>query len=101
MAHKLDRDMPMKPVVFETGKAFHKGMVRKLNEDSVVTLELSLGEGSEGMFIRLYAVADGIGGHEGGIPRGPLCSAGFDSPVLPIKFADICFIKLMLKAVQS
>lgn len=50
----------------ETGKASHKGMVRALNEDSVLSLELSIANGSEGISFGLYAVADGVGGHEGG-----------------------------------
>lgn len=41
-------------------------MVRSLNEDGLLSMELSSVEKTEGMFFGLYAVADGIGGCEGG-----------------------------------
>ena len=56
----------MKLVTVRSGKASHKGMVRSRNEDGLLSMELSSVEGTEGMFFGLYAVADGIGGCEGG-----------------------------------
>lgn len=47
------------------GKASNLGMVRAANEDSLLTLELFLDGGSRGS-LGLYAVADGVGGYEGG-----------------------------------
>jgi len=41
-------------------------MVRSLNEDGLLSMELSSLEGTESMFFGLYAVADGVGGCEGG-----------------------------------
>jgi serine/threonine protein phosphatase PrpC len=52
--------------MIKSGKASHKGMVRSLNEDSFLSLELSLEEGGESVLFGLYAVADGVGGCEGG-----------------------------------
>lgn len=66
MAHICHQESSLKPVKVEAGKASHKGLVRSLNEDSLLSLELLLGEGSEGMFFGLYSVADGVGGYEGG-----------------------------------
>jgi PPM family protein phosphatase len=50
----------------DTGKATSVGLVRSHNEDSFLLLELSLGGGLEGIYFGLAAVADGLGGHEGG-----------------------------------
>jgi len=50
----------------EVGKASHKGMVRDHNEDSLVSFELLFYEDATERFFGLYAVADGIGGYEGG-----------------------------------
>ena len=54
-------------VKIEVGKSTHKGLVRTHNEDSLMSIELSSGEGNlKERFIGLYAVADGLGGYEGG-----------------------------------
>lgn len=50
----------------EIGKTTSDGLVRDHNEDSFLTLELSLGGGMEEKQFCLAAVADGLGGHEGG-----------------------------------
>ena len=50
----------------QSGKASHKGTVRPLNEDGLLSLEFSFVAGTEGRFFGLYAVADGVGGCEGG-----------------------------------
>jgi len=55
-----------RPVKVEVGKASHKGMVRDHNEDSLVSLELLFDEDATERFFGLYAIADGIGGYEGG-----------------------------------
>ena len=56
----------MKLATVRSGKASHKGMVRSLNEDGLLSIELSSVEGTEDMFLGLYAVADGVGGCERG-----------------------------------
>lgn len=55
----------MEMMKVDLGKVSHKGMVRLSNEDSLLTLEL-LTNDSESRFFGLYAVADGVGGHEAG-----------------------------------
>jgi protein phosphatase len=52
--------------IIECGKASHKGKVRQLNEDSLLTLEYCLGKDSENILVGLYAIADGVGGHDDG-----------------------------------
>jgi protein phosphatase len=41
-------------------------LVRALNEDTLLTLEIKLGISPTGISFGLYAVADGVGGHEAG-----------------------------------
>lgn len=50
----------------EVGWASHTGLVRALNEDALLALDLRLGASTLGISFGLYAVADGIGGHEAG-----------------------------------
>jgi protein phosphatase len=50
----------------EVGQASHIGMVRSLNEDSFLTMRIGLNGASDGTSLGLYAVADGVGGYEGG-----------------------------------
>ena len=47
---------------FDIGLATHIGRVRKLNEDSIICIDLSQIDIS----VRACAVADGLGGYEGG-----------------------------------
>lgn len=66
MTHISGHGLSFKLLRVETGKASHKGMVRTSNEDSLLTLELGLGLSPASIAFSLYAVADGVGGHEGG-----------------------------------
>lgn len=50
----------------ETGTATNTGIVRTHNEDSLICMELSIAGGMERSYPDLYAVADGLGGHQGG-----------------------------------
>ena len=52
--------------IVQSGKASHKGKVRPLNEDSLLIYEYRFSKNSEDIFIGLYAVADGVGGHDDG-----------------------------------
>ena len=54
------------PLTVEVGKASHKGMVRNHNEDSLVSFEFLCSENATERFFGFYAVADGVGGYEGG-----------------------------------
>jgi len=58
--------MPSEPIKIEFGQASHVGSVRALNEDTLLTLTLGLGISPTGISFGLYAIADGVGGHEGG-----------------------------------
>lgn len=48
------------------GAASHQGMVRELDEDSLLTLDLRTVQNSHGRAWGLYIVADGMGGHAAG-----------------------------------
>ena len=52
--------------IIETGTATNTGIVRTHNEDSLMRMELFIDGASEGAYPCLYAIADGLGGHEGG-----------------------------------
>ena len=52
--------------IIETGKATNTGIVRTHNEDSLICIDLSIAGGMERLYPGLYAVADGLGGHQGG-----------------------------------
>jgi PPM family protein phosphatase len=54
------------PFLLATGKATDTGAVRRHNEDSILTMELNLSGGKETISAGLFAVADGVGGNEGG-----------------------------------
>lgn len=66
MGNKNDKALPRKSMVFETGMLSHQGMVRSSQEDSLISLELVLWEDSGANYCGLSAVADGVGGLEGG-----------------------------------
>ena len=54
------------PNIIEFGKTSDKGLVRTSNEDNLVTSELSVESSSGSKVVRLYAVADGMGGLDNG-----------------------------------
>jgi protein phosphatase len=60
-----DRTAPQ-PLMVRVGSASHKGMVRDLDEDSLLALELTLNRKATPRTWGLYIVADGMGGHSGG-----------------------------------
>jgi len=53
-------------VDLHSGRLSHVGMVRSLNEDSLLALELDRAQQSVSRVIGIYVVADGMGGHAGG-----------------------------------
>ncbi len=53
-------------VLLQTGRAWDVGQVRELNEDSLLAIELDQVQLSQDRPLRLYAVADGMGGHAAG-----------------------------------
>lgn len=50
----------------QVGSVGNVGIVRELNEDSLLTLDLKLHRSNGPINAGLYVVADGMGGHEGG-----------------------------------
>src|SRR5436309_797369 len=50
----------------EVGWSIDKGLVRERNEDSLAAVTLSQASETETKSIGVYAVADGMGGHEAG-----------------------------------
>lgn len=61
-----DEGQHLKSVGWRVGRWTHVGRVRTLNEDSVLTLELSQMRQSVNEPVGVYIVADGMGGHQGG-----------------------------------
>lgn len=49
-----------------TGWGTHRGMVREGNEDALMLLQQAVVAGNRPLRVELYAVADGMGGHEAG-----------------------------------
>lgn len=57
---------PLTNLKLWSGRATDIGMVRKINEDSVLTLEATVLEHEGSLPVGLYVVADGMGGHQSG-----------------------------------
>ena len=53
-------------VDFRLGRRTHVGMVRTLNEDSLLTLELNRTQQSVSQPVGVFTIADGMGGHTAG-----------------------------------
>ena len=54
------------PLRARVGALSHVGMVREIDEDSLLTLQLGTDQNSQGRTWGLYIVADGMGGHSAG-----------------------------------
>jgi len=65
MEHGTKKDIYIKPLKYEIGQCSDIGLVRPFNEDSVLSLNLEHNRLSD-IRVSLYAVADGLGGYEGG-----------------------------------
>ncbi|HMO58809.1 MAG TPA: protein phosphatase 2C domain-containing protein, partial [Roseiflexaceae bacterium] len=61
----LDRTAPIS-LAMRVGMHAHEGMVRELNEDSLLALELTMLRMSQPRTWGLFMVADGMGGHSAG-----------------------------------
>lgn len=57
---------PLTNLKLWSGRESDIGMVRKINEDSVLTLEATVLEHEGNLPVGLYVVADGMGGHQSG-----------------------------------
>ncbi len=62
----LSQSIVTHDVDFQVGRRTHVGMARKLNEDSLLTLEMSCIQQSINHPLGVFVVADGMGGHSGG-----------------------------------
>jgi protein phosphatase len=69
-------------LVARVGAASHPGMVRPLNEDSLLTLDLRTVTNNQGRAWGLYIVADGMGGHAAGEIASSLAIRGAAEAVL-------------------
>jgi protein phosphatase len=65
MADKADI-RPAEKISLQAGWTVHKGQVRQNNEDSAAAVDVVLADGDEQQSVGVYAVADGMGGREGG-----------------------------------
>ncbi|MFB0537009.1 MAG: zinc-ribbon domain-containing protein [Anaerolineae bacterium] len=84
------------------GKRSDPGMVRDLDEDSILTVDLScICESRTGPTIGFYAVADGMGGHEGGelaskLALQVLADRILNSILLPELSGDSCLVETII-----
>ena len=62
----IDSSASPRPLSLTAGRLTDLGLVRQINEDSLVVLEFDRFYNSENTPLRLYAVADGMGGHAAG-----------------------------------
>jgi PPM family protein phosphatase len=70
------------PLWTRIGAASHAGMVRELDEDSLLTLDLRTVQNSNGRSWGLFIVADGMGGHAAGEVASGLAIRGATEVVL-------------------
>jgi protein phosphatase len=70
------------PLWVRIGAASHAGMIRELDEDSLLTLDLRTVQNSNGRSWGLFIVADGMGGHAAGEVASGLAIRGAAEVVL-------------------
>ncbi len=108
LAERLDdliaeRTQPI-PLWTHIGAASHPGMVRELDEDSLLTLDLRTVQNSNGRSWGLFIVADGMGGHAAGEVASGLAIRGATEVVLsayltPTLDADAPYDEAQLKEI--
>src|SRR5262249_27262780 len=86
LAERLDamiaeRTQPM-PLWVRLGASTDKGMIREVDEDSLLTTELRMVQDLRGRSWGLYIVADGMGGHDAGEVASGLAIRGAAEVVL-------------------
>jgi protein phosphatase len=92
------------PLWVRMGAASHAGMIRELDEDSLLTLDLRTVQNSKGRSWGLFIVADGMGGHAAGEVASGLAIRGAAEVVLsayltPTLDADAPYDEAQLKDV--
>ena len=81
-----ERTQPI-PLRMRIGAAAHAGMVRELNEDSLLALDLCTIQNAQGRSWGLFIVADGMGGHAAGEIASGLAIRGAAEVVLRVYLA--------------
>jgi protein phosphatase len=66
LEHALEEIASIRTIDFFMGRRTHVGMIRSLNEDSLVSLEITRIHQSVSQPLGVYVVADGMGGHAAG-----------------------------------
>jgi PPM family protein phosphatase len=92
------------PLWVRVGAASHEGMVRELDEDSLLTLDLRMVQNGKGHSWGLFIVADGMGGHAAGEVASGLAIRGAAEVVMsayltPTLDADAPYEEARLKEV--
>ncbi|HEU4324895.1 MAG TPA: protein phosphatase 2C domain-containing protein [Roseiflexaceae bacterium] len=78
---RAERTSPV-PLRMLIGSSTHKGMIREIDEDSLLALELRADQNSQGRTWGLFIVADGMGGHSAGEVASGLAIRGAAEVVL-------------------
>jgi serine/threonine protein phosphatase PrpC len=77
-------------VDYRLGRRSHVGMLRNLNEDSMLTLEMNRTQQSFSQPLGLYVVADGLGGHTAGeIASGAIVNSFSDKALCELMRAHL------------
>ena len=77
------------------------GRTRKIDEDSILTADLSFGVNSESSKFLLLAVADGMGGHAKGEEASKIALNAISRSVIPDLLNDTPFTELLEKGIQN
>ena len=78
----IDEQTRPVPLRVDIGAASHTGMIRDINEDSMLTLHLHAENNSRGRLWTLLIVADGMGGHSAGEVASSLAIRGAAEAVM-------------------
>ena len=85
----------------KTGMLTDVGRTRKIDEDSILTADLSFGVNSESSKFLLLAVADGMGGHAKGEEASKIALNAISRSVIPDLLNDTPFTELLEKGIQN
>ena len=77
------------------------GQVRTVDEDSILTADLSFGVNSKSSNFHLLVVADGMGGHAKGEEASKIALSAISRSVIPELVNDTPFTKLLEQGIQN